>query len=544
MKKILLPLPLLFAVILPLSMLAQTNPFSAKEKKTRPHHKTPHHIVKKSHEKPSPEFNSLTFPSDPRLQTLVKKSANGLASISGNPKGRKSLFGSKEQTMQSCYDYLNDISGSTGIKNPASQFDIINIKDDEPGHKHIKLQQKYLGVPIYGAEIIIHFKNGAPYFLNGRFHQETGLKNATPIYGSAYAINKTIRDLGSVTTLQDFSPQQKELLDYSAPNSELVIHKSDDNKFTLAWHITIRPNVLEIWNYFIDANSGEVLQKYNHTCSGSPATTTSTDLNGISRTINSWQIGSTYYMINTTKSMFSSLNSVMPTQPAGAIWTLDAQNTDLASLNQITTSSNSWTPTATSAHYNAGVCFDYYKTVHNRNSLDGQGGTIISVINVTQGGVGMDNAYWNGKFMAYGNGNVAFKPLAGGLDVAAHEMTHGVISSTANLEYLNQSGAINESMADIFGCMVDSADWQIGEDVVLPAYFPSGALRDLSDPHNTGTSGDYYWQPRIFSEYVHTGQDNGGVHINSGIPNYAFYLFATGTGMSKYKAQKIYYLAL
>src|SRR5436190_23391353 len=109
----------------------------------------------------------------------------------------------------------------------------------------------------------------------------------------------------------------------------------------------------------------------------------------------------------------------------------------------------------------------------------------------------MDNAYWNGKFMAYGNGNVYFKPLAGGLDVAAHEMTHGVISNSANLEYLGESGAINESMADIFGCMVDSSNWKIGESVVKAPYFPSGALRDLSDPHNTGTSSDYFWQPRI-----------------------------------------------
>jgi bacillolysin len=549
MKKNLLSILLPLSVLLPLNMLAQSNPFSSKGKKSTADNRAPiHQIIKgRSGKSSSAEFKSLTFPFDPRLQTLVKKSADGqVTSISGNPKGRKALFGSKEQTMQSCYDYLNDISGSTGIKNPASQFDIINIQDDELGHKHIKLQQKYLGVPIYGAEIIIHFKNGEPHFLNGRFHAETGLKNATPIYGSAYAISKTTTDLEGVTTLQTFSPEQKALLDYNAPNSELVIHKSNDNKFKLAWHISIRPNVLEIWDYFIDANSGDVLQKYNHTCSsGTPATTTSNDLNGVSRAINSWQIGSTYYMINSTKSMFNLGTSVMPSQPAGAIWTLDAQNTDLASLNQITSTSNTWTATATSAHYNAGVCFDYYKTVHNRNSLDGQGGTIISVINVTQNGQGMDNAYWNGKFMAYGNGHLYFKPLAGGLDVAAHEMTHGVISNTANLEYLNESGAINESMADVFGCMVDSSNWTIGEDVMLGGtYFPSGALRDLSDPHNGGTSSDYYWQPRKVSEYVNTSQDNGGVHINSGIPNYAYYLFATSAGMTKYKAQKVYYRAL
>jgi bacillolysin len=547
MKKNIHFLPLMLALMLPLSLLAQNNPFSEKRKKASSRIRAPkHQAVKSSPIKPSSSgLKSLTFPSDPRFQTLVKKSKGNVACIQGNPKKRKAKFGSKEEAMQSCYDYLNDVSGTTGIKNPSSQFDIINIQDETSGHKHIKLQQKFLGVPIYGAEIILHFKDGEPYLLNGRFHAETGLTNVAPVYGSAYAINKTITDLTPVTTFQQFSAQQKELLDYSAPGSELIIHKSDDDKFKLAWHISIRPNVLEIWDYFIDANTGEVLQKYNHTCSsGTTATTTSPDLNGVSRTIDSWLIGSTYYMINTMKPMFSSATSAMPDQPAGAIWTLDAGNTDLASVNQITNSSNSWSDTATSAHYNAGVCFDYYKTVHNRNSLDGQGGTIISVINVTQNGQGMDNAYWNGKFMAYGNGNTAFTPLAGGLDVAAHEMTHGVISNTANLEYLNESGAINESMADVFGCMVDSSNWTIGENVVLPSAFPSGALRDLSDPHNTGTSSDYFWQPRVYSEYVYTSSDNGGVHTNSGIPNYAYYLFATGAGMSKYKAQKIYYLAL
>jgi len=78
----------------------------------------------------------------------------------------------------------------------------------------------------------------------------------------------------------------------------------------------------------------------------------------------------------------------------------------------------------------------------------------------------MDNAYWNGYFICYGDGNKLFKPLAGGLDVAAHEMTHGITEHTANLEYVDQSGALNESMSDVFAVMVDSANWSIGEKVV------------------------------------------------------------------------------
>lgn len=155
----------------------------------------------------------------------------------------------------------------------------------------------------------------------------------------------------------------------------------------------------------------------------------------------------------------------------------------------------------------------------------------------------MDNAYWNGEMMFYGNGNTAFTPLAGSLDVGGHEMTHGIVQNTANLEYKGQSGAINESMADVFGSLIDRDDWKIGEDITKTSYIPSGALRDLSDPHNGRSNlNQAGYQPKIMAEYYTGTQDNGGVHINSGIPNYAYYLIASNIG--KEKAEKIYYRAL
>jgi hypothetical protein len=162
-------------------------------------------------------------------------------------------------------------------------------------------------------------------------------------------------------------------------------------------------------------------------------------------------------------------------------------------------------------------------------------------------GDGLDNAFWNGSAMFYGNGNTAFKELARGLDVAGHEMSHGVIQNTANLEYISQSGALNESYADIFGAMIDREDWRMGEDVVKLTAFPSGALRDLSNPNNGGSSpSDPGWQPKNMNEFVNLEntpeQDNGGVHINSGIPNHAFFLLASNIGREK--AEQIYYKAL
>jgi len=145
------------------------------------------------------------------------------------------------------------------------------------------------------------------------------------------------------------------------------------------------------------------------------------------------------------------------------------------------------------------------------------------------------------KSYSYGEGDTDFRPLAGALDVSGHEMTHGVVGNSARLEYLGQSGAINESMVDVFGCAMDPADWLIGEDVVLTSAFPTGALRSISDPHNGGLNAPGY-QPRTMAEYVAGSADSYGVHANSGIPNWAYYKFATA--ISRAHGEQIWYRAL
>jgi hypothetical protein len=151
-------------------------------------------------------------------------------------------------------------------------------------------------------------------------------------------------------------------------------------------------------------------------------------------------------------------------------------------------------------------------------------------------GTPMPNAFWNGSYMAFGN----YDRLAGALDVVAHEMSHAVISKTADLLYENQSGALNESFADIFGEGTEwrasgSADWKIGTNLVT-----MGVLRDMVVPEN-------HQQPSRMSAFVRTTADQGGVHINSGIPNRAFYLLVEGLpggGIGRSKAHQIFYRTL
>ena len=131
------------------------------------------------------------------------------------------------------------------------------------------------------------------------------------------------------------------------------------------------------------------------------------------------------------------------------------------------------------------------------------------------------------------------------LDVVAHEITHAFTEHTAGLIYSYESGALNESFADIFGAMMDREDWFIGEDIAQSNVFPTGRMGDMSNPNNGGNQlGDNGWQPDHVNEQYFGSQDNGGVHINSGIINHAYYLFAETSGVGKGRAEQVFYRAL
>ncbi len=442
--------------------------------------------------------------------------------------------------------YLAAASNQSIVVEDNINFILLDNKTDDANQSHIRLAQTYKGIPIYGAEILLHGKGNEITHMNGAYAMELPVQQLTPSLEQSSAVNIAIESVKSITDFRNLSKTESLIMHYDKPKSTLVIYQNHTKNigYTLAWHIQIIPNLLETWDYYVDAHSGKVLHAFNHSCAADgPKTTTVSDINSINRTINTYQVGSSYYMVDASKSMFNP-GSVIPTNPMGAIWTMDAQNTAGLNFAQIVSNDNlNWSTKAVSAQYNASQVFDYFKNTHNHISLNNQGGNILSVINVTNNnGVPLDNSFWNGQMLLYGNGNTSFRALVGSLDLAAHEMTHGVIQSSANLEYDGQSGAINESMADIFGCMLDRTDWLMGEDVVKSTVFPSGALRNLQDPHNGTTQGNNGWQPNHMSEYYTGSNDNGGVHLNSGILNRAYYLLATSISSSK--AEKIYYRAL
>lgn len=200
-----------------------------------------------------------------------------------------------------------------------------------------------------------------------------------------------------------------------------------------------------------------------------------------------------------------------------------------------------------------GDAYTFFRDVFGRHSVDGHDLPLHATVHYS---TGYNNAFWNGSQLVFGDGdNKLFNRFTGSLEIVAHELTHGIMQYTARLEYDNQAGAICESICDVMGILLkqwklnltaDRSDWLIGTGLLMPTV-NGVALRSMKEP---GTAFDDQQlgkdpQPGHMDHFLRTDYDNGGVHINSGIPNRAFYLAATTLGGYAWeRAGKIWYHTL
>ena len=355
-----------------------------------------------------------------------------------------------------------------------------------------------------------------------------------------------------------FLDEVKDVLSLKDVNNNFVTNKVIDknNKLLSTYQFNVHYQAPDIGSYYVyvDMNTGKIVNTESRLKFDGAVTGSGTAENGTERTLNLYQSGNSYEAKDITKDM------------PGQISTYTANNKQEQPGKLFTSSTKTISdPAVVSVHSYAGVVYDFYKKLFNRNSIDGNGMSLISTVHYAKN---YANAFWDPETnqMVYGDGDGKYyRPLCTDFDVVGHEMTHGVTDKTAKLTYANQSGALNESMSDVMGVLIQTwdkynvqnggtwefndSDWVIGDEIYT-GKSNEKAFRSLKDPTlydqpDSMTSPNYYtkyWDQSKVSTEDAEKIDYGGVHTNSGVPNKAAYLVAKSIGCEK--TAKIYYRAL
>lgn len=463
-------------------------------------------------------------------ETVELKENDGQVFLSGE------LSDKKVPGESSATKFLHENKDIFGIDNVKEELKVVEVNKDEIGDTFVKFAQVIEGTEVDNSLINVHYdKNGVIVSVNGNLEE-----------------NKEITTLGSkVISPEEAIKIAKSQFEFKklkkTPKAEkLVITEDGVNYEVYKINIFFMEPTIGSYNVYVEVNSGKVIKTEDKIRYNNPVTGTGIDVLGKTRELNLSEAEGKYKMLDLTN------------EATEAIATYDAKNSTEEQFDIFPVLNTTKEFTAeehkapVSAHYNADKVIDFYKNLFNRNSIDNKG---MAIESITHLGSNYNNAFWAEDMMFYGDGDgVEFTYLSGDLDVVGHEMTHGVIEYTADLAYHNQSGALNESMADVFGVLIatydkynvakegtwkfDSADWIVGDDIYTPN-IQGDALRSLADP-------TLYGQPAHMDGYKKFAdtedEDWGGVHINSGIPNKVAYNIASNIGMDK--TARIYYRAL
>lgn len=415
---------------------------------------------------------------------------------------------------------------------------------DISGMSHQRHQQYFNGLKVEYGTLITHSRNGLVESINGELYNPKSLV-VQPSITAGQGLILAKKDINAEKYLWEDVESAKEL-NYEMPKGELVIFpKVNTGEIKLAFKYDIYALMPTSRNeVYVDAHSGEILFKnpiikHLSLTEGKENSLANQFEQMVATTVPTRYSGS--QSIETTFDAGLSKYVLLDNTRGNGIVTYNSNKTNTYPSTHFSDTNNTWNTgnyvathtskdnAALDAHWGAEKTYDFWKNIFNRNSFNDNNAQIKSYVHYDNvpGGAGMSNAFWNGNAMSYGDGST--KPFTA-LDVCGHEIGHAICTYTADLVYQNQSGAMNEGFSDIWGACIEhygrtgsmggainSNVWLVGEDIV------TGGLRSMSNPNNNNNPNCYngtYW-------YTGTG-DSGGVHTNSGVLNYWFYLLTVG----------------
>jgi len=488
-------------------------------------------------------FASISLSAQEGDKNVLKKTTN--------EKGIPTLITFNAKSTYKSGDFQQLFKEQLGLKEN-SNFSKIKSETDKLGVTHEKFQLFHNGYKVEFATYTLHSTGGQIKSMNGEFYK-TDLLNAIPTLSPSQAFAKALLQIGAQKYLWE-EPENAKMFNYIKPRGELVwlpILTEDgtttkDTPLRLAYKFDIYATLpVSRGDIYIDARSGETLF-YNATIKhlgehkhGNKNVQTTKE----QKVVVAGNADTRYSGAQSIQTTLSGANYILADATRGngvnTFNMLEGKNYN--SAVNFTDADNNWTAAefnnakkdngAFDAHWGAERTYDYWQTVHGRNSYDNAGAVIKSYVHYD---VAYDNAFWNGSVMTYGDGSGTNFDILTSIDVAGHEIGHAVCEKTANLAYQKESGAMNEAFSDIWGACIEhfaapsKSIWLIGEDIERRS--GHAALRSMSNPKAEGqpdTYGGTNWKnpncgyPFSFNDYC-------GVHTNSGVLNHWFYILSVG----------------
>lgn len=494
-------------------------------------------------------------------------------------RGKPSLITFNENSSYKATDAQNAFKEQLQLKDNSS-FSKVKSETDKLGVSHDKFQLFYQGIKVEFSTYSLHSKVGKLESMSGEFYQLDNI-NTRASLSKEQAFARALKQVGAAKYLWE-NAAEANFNNYKKPTGDLVILPlvDEDNngkkieQFRLAYKFDIyATNPVSRGDIYIDAVTGATLfynatikhlGEYGHgnkksdsksqkVTSAAVAANAATRYSG-TQSIETTLSGTSYVLSDATRGNgIMTYNMKKGTNYSAAVNFTDVDNNwTAAEFNNVNKDNG-----ALDAHWGAEKTYDYWTTVHGRNSFDNAGAAIKSYVHYSSN---YDNAYWNGSVMTYGDGSGTYFDILTSIDVAGHEIGHAVCSNTANLAYQLESGAMNEAFSDIWGACIEyyaapsKQKWLIGEDIERRAGHL--ALRSMSNPKSEGqpdTYGGTNWVNQVKCR-PSSRNDNCGVHTNSGVLNHWFYILTDGktgtndkgssysvTGIGIDKAAKITY---